>query len=133
MPLPPPVINNHLNKEEITALDELRKKHINAVAVVSEEIEPRVMKALFENIQNLRQFAIISGALASFSLAFLDSRLVKNENYIIIGVIGLLLTVIFSVFNLNREIYGGLKSYIKLYRNCVRPFDKIISEIDKCR
>jgi len=122
-----------LTQEEIKILEEIRKRHIDTAASVSEIIEPRIFTLLREHIQNVRNIIIVSGALATFSVAFFNTELNKNENFFIIGVSGLLLTVIFGVWYLNNETSGGIKSYIKKYKELVEPEDKIVAAISKFR
>lgn len=120
-----------LTQEEIKILEEIRKRHIDTAASVSEIIEPRIFTLLREHIQNVRNIIIVSGALATFSVAFFNTELNKNENFLIIGVSGLLLTVIFGIWYLNNETSGGIKSYLKLYNKLVEPEDKMVVAISQ--
>lgn len=116
-----------LTQEENRALDSELKRQVNIIGGIAEVLEPRIFTLLQEHIQNTRNIVIISGALATFSIAFSGSPFNKDEHFLTIGVIGLLLTVIFGILYLNKYTSEGLNSYIRKYKESTEA-GKIMSE-----
>lgn len=123
--------NLKLPQEEIRLLQDKRKRCLETAAAISKMLEPRIFTLLREHIENTRNFIIVVGALAAFSIAFLSTGFNVNEAYLIIGVTGLLLSVIFGLVYLNNYTSGGIKSYLKKYKRWVEPEEEMARTIDQ--
>lgn len=94
-------------KEEIR---KLRTTFININAKISRLISPKIFKLRLESIQNLRNLAIISGAIASFGLAIINNVL-NNAHLIFIGIAGLLTNTVLIFSYLNETVNRGINAY----------------------
>ena len=123
--------NSKPPQEEIKLLRDKSKRSLETAAAISKILEPRIFTLLREHIENTRNFIIVVGALAAFSIAFLSTGFNVNEVYLIIGVIGLLLSVIFGLFYLNNYTSSGMKSYLKKYKKWVEPEEEMTRIINQ--
>ncbi len=123
--------NSKPPQEEIKLLRDKSKRSLETAAAISKILEPRIFTLLREHIENTRNFIIVVGALAAFSIAFLSTGFNVNEVYLIIGVIGLLLSVIFGLFYLNNYTSIGMKSYLKKYKKWVEPEEEMTRIINQ--
>ena len=114
------------NQKIIKKLMEERNYFIDVKAKISRLLGPKIFELQKENLNNIRNVIIVSGALATFELILLNNPIVQNLNIDLlkISIIGFLLTVIFSSFQLNRELSTGINSYHDKFKENIVTAEK---------
>jgi len=122
------------NQKIIKKLMEERNYFIDVKAKISRLLGPKIFELQKENLNNIRNVIIVSGALATFELILLNNPIVQNLNIDLlkISIIGFLLTVIFSSFQLNRELSTGINSYHDKFKENIVTAEKGEKIINDC-
>ena len=122
------------NQKTIKRLIEERSYFIDVKAKISRLLGPKIFELQKENLNNTRNVIIVSGALVTFGLILLDNPIVQNLNIDLlkISIVGFLLTIIFSSFQLNRELSTGINSYYDKFKENVVTAEKGEKIINDC-
>jgi len=124
---------NNLTPEDVKELLEVRHRFFKIAGDISRIIEPRIFELLRDNINSLRNTAIISGALATFGLLLLDNSIVVSDiNFLKISILGFLLTIVFSSFHSNKTIIDGINSYSAKLEENLATAEKVPQIINEC-
>jgi len=111
-------------------LEEIRGKYLKISSEIGKFLEPRIFTLVRDHIENVRNFLIIIGALASFSV-FLYGEESVNKPYLLVGVIGLLTALILGIVYLNRYTSKGVIGYLKKYKETAYPAHVMAQSITK--
>jgi hypothetical protein len=103
-------MDNEKLKDEIRRL---RSSFITINAEVTKLFAPKIFILLRENISNLRNLAIIAGAMATFGLLIFNNVLIEKREILLISVLGLLIDICFIFIYLNKTIADGINRFTK--------------------
>jgi hypothetical protein len=122
-----------LTKQDFEELFKKRNTFISIGGQITKIISPKLFQLFIENRNNLRNIVIIAGALASFSL-YVMGNTGGNINiiYLKISIIGLLMTIIFSSFYLNKSISKDINAYTEKLRENLKTSNKAQNIINDC-
>ncbi|EKE21535.1 MAG: hypothetical protein ACD_7C00199G0002 [uncultured bacterium] len=113
-----------------------RTSFINIKAKISEIIEPRIFKLLLENISNVRNSIIVSGALATISLVVLSQQLeiisLYTKVFLQISIFGFLIAILTYSLYLDRSLGKGISLYRKKMDENTSTTDKGENAINNC-
>ena len=134
-------MNQHSNNEQrkreiIKELLEKRSNFINIKAKIGRIVEPRLFQLQLENLANVRNLTIISGALATIGLLVFDKAMQifsPAANLALqLSIILFLLTILIYSFYLKSNLGKGISSYKKKINDNVATAEKAETIINDC-
>jgi|GEM_PF-4800878 hypothetical protein len=102
-----------MDEETKEYLKKWRSVFIAVNADLAKLLSPRIEKLLIENINNLRNLAIIGGAIATLALFLLTNQSFQHKDFVIVSVVGLLINIVFINWYLNKTVTEGINALDK--------------------